>query len=165
MSARAIRVRPLAVLDIDGVLADVSHRVAHVQRRPKNWAAFFAAMADDPVLPEGLALANQLAEEHDVVYLTGRPAAYAQVTRDWLDRHGLPAGPVMHRRDGDRRPARVAKAALLRAILAKASVAVAVDDDEAVCGAYRRLGVHVVRADWAPRATMHLRHEQERGTT
>jgi hypothetical protein len=158
-------VRPLAVLDIDGVLADVSARVAHVQRRPKDWAAFFAAMADDPVLPEGRALAHRLAQDHDVVYQTGRPAAYAQVTRDWLDRHGMPAGPVVHRRDGDRRAARVAKTALLRAILRKAPVAVAVDDDEAVCEAYRGLGVHVVRADWAPPATTTLHREQERGQT
>lgn len=165
MSAPAAPVRPLAVLDIDGVLADVSHRVAHVQRRPKDWGAFFAAMADDPVLAQGLALANELAEEHDVVYLTGRPAAYAQVTREWLDRHGLPAGPVLHRRDGDRRPARVAKAALLRALMTRTPVTVAVDDDEAVCDAYRRLGVHVVHADWAPPATTALHREQERGTT
>ena len=33
----------VAVLDIDGVLADVSHRLGHVQRRPKDWDAFFAA--------------------------------------------------------------------------------------------------------------------------
>ena len=26
--------RPLAIVDIDGVLADVRHRLVHVQRRP-----------------------------------------------------------------------------------------------------------------------------------
>lgn len=33
--------KPLAVFDIDGVLADVRHRLPHVQGRPKDWDAFF----------------------------------------------------------------------------------------------------------------------------
>lgn len=155
--------RPLAVLDIDGVIADVAHRVRHLQRTPKDWDAFFAGMADDPVLQEGFRLAWELAEEHDVVYLTGRPARYAEVTRIWLRRHELPDGPVVHRRDGDRRPASIAKAALLRALAARANVRVAVDDDPAVCAAYRALGVYVVHATWAPQPTLH--REQERGRT
>ena len=35
--------RPLAIVDIDGVVADVRHRLHHLDRRPKNWSAFFAA--------------------------------------------------------------------------------------------------------------------------
>jgi hypothetical protein len=151
------------VLDIDGVLADVAHRVRHVQRSPKDWDAFFAGMADDPLLPEGYRLAWELATDHDVVYLTGRPARYAEVTRTWLLTHELPAGPVVHRRDGDRRPASVAKAALLRAIAARTTVAVAVDDDPAVCVAYRALGLDVVHATWAQQPALH--REQERGRT
>jgi hypothetical protein len=151
------------VLDIDGVLADVAHRVRHVQASPKDWDAFFAGMADDPVLPEGLRLAWELAEDHDVVYLTGRPAGFADVTRTWLQTHELPDGPVVHRRDGDRRPASVTKAALLRAIAARTTVRVAVDDDPAVCAAYRALGLHVVHATWAQQPALH--REQERGQT
>lgn len=164
MSSTATPVRPLAVLDIDGVLADVGHRLRHVQRTPKDWDAFFAGMADDPVLAPGFSLAWQLAAEHDVVYLTGRPATYAGVTSQWLCRHGFPEGPVVHRRDGDRRPARITKAALLSALIARADVQVVVDDDEAVCEAYRRLGVTVVRADWSP-ASPTLHREQEHGHT
>lgn len=155
--------RPLAVLDIDGVLADVAHRVRHVQRSPKDWPAFFAGMADDPVLRDGFRLAWELAGDHDVVYLTGRPARYAEVTRTWLQTHGLPDGPVVHRRDGDHRPASVAKTALLRAIAARTTVRVAVDDDPTVCEAYRALGVQVVQATWAPRPALH--REQQRGQT
>ena len=35
--------RPLAIVDIDGVVADVRHRLVHVQSRPKDWDAFFDA--------------------------------------------------------------------------------------------------------------------------
>jgi hypothetical protein len=164
MSASAPAPRSLAVLDIDGVLADVSSRLHHLQRRPKDWSAFFAGMADDPVLAPGFALAWQFADEHDIVYLTGRPAAFAGLTREWLRRHGFPDAPVVHRRDGDRRPASITKSALLRALMEHARVHVAVDDDETVCTAYRRLGVTVVHADWAPQSPV-LHREQERGST
>ena len=43
-----------AVFDIDGVLADVRHRLHHVTARPKDWDAFFGAAPDDPPLREGL---------------------------------------------------------------------------------------------------------------
>ena len=45
----------------------------HVQSRPKDWDAFFAAAPRDGVLPEGLARTRELAEQCDLVYLTGRP--------------------------------------------------------------------------------------------
>lgn len=140
----------VAVLDIDGVLADVSHRLGHVQRRPKDWDAFFAAMADDPVLEQGRDLARQLARDHAIVYLTGRPHRYAAVTRAWLDRHDLPAGHLMERRDGDRRPARVAKPAMLAELAGHVHIHVVVDDDEDVCEAYRQAGYRVQRPTWAP---------------
>ena len=46
--------RPIAVIDIDGVLADVRHRLHLVHDRPKDWVAFFAAAPDDPPLETGL---------------------------------------------------------------------------------------------------------------
>ena len=39
--------RGIVVLDVDGVIADVRHRLHHVERKPKNWPAFVAAMDDD----------------------------------------------------------------------------------------------------------------------
>ena len=50
----AERSRPLAVVDIDGVLADVGHRLHFLDRRPKDWKGFFAAARTDPPHPEGI---------------------------------------------------------------------------------------------------------------
>ena len=65
--------RSLAVFDIDGVLADVRHRLHHLQVRPQRWEAFFSAADRDPLLPDGAARLRAAQVEHDVVYLTGRP--------------------------------------------------------------------------------------------
>ena len=144
--------RPLAVFDIDGVLADVRHRLHHVEGRPKDWDRFFAAAADDPPLETGVQLARASAQDCDVVYLTGRPERCRADTLAWLDRHGVPAGPLSMRRGRDFRPSRVAKLELLRRLAKGRTVAVAVDDDPLVCDAYERAGYPVLRATWMTQA-------------
>ncbi len=141
--------RPIAVLDIDGVVADVRHRLRHLRGPDKDWDAFFAAMEEDPLLPEGLAVAGELARRHRIVYVTGRPGRYAEVTARWLRRHGLPPGPVLHRPNGDRRPARLVKPELVATLARDGRVAIVVDDDPSVLTAFRRAGVPVFAAEWA----------------
>lgn len=85
-----------------------------------------------------------------MVYVTGRPERCRRDTLDWLDRHGLPPGRLLMRRDRDRRPARVAKLELLRKLARGRPVAMVVDDDARVCQAYEAAGFPVVRADWMP---------------
>lgn len=139
---------PLAVFDVDGVLADVRHRLHHVERSPKDWDAFFAAAPDDPPLEAGVALARNSAQDCEVVYVTGRPERCRADTLAWFERHGLPAGELSMRSGRDRRPARVAKPELLRRLAAGRVVAVVVDDDLAVCRAYEQAGFRVIRAEW-----------------
>jgi len=139
----------VVVFDIDGVLADVRHRLRFVERKPKDWDSFFAAMDDDGPLADGIALAlDRAAEGCRIVYLTGRNEDYRSLTRDWLDRHGLPKGRLVMRRADDRRPARVFKPAALRRIARDAQVVSVVDDDEAVVAVLLRDGWPVVHATW-----------------
>jgi len=152
----------VVVLDIDGVLADVGHRLHHLRRRPKDWEAFFAALPEDPVLEPGRELAWRLVESHPVVYLTGRPQRYADATRSWLRQHDLPEGPLLQRPDGDRRPARVVKPILLEQLAHNFDIHLVVDDDEAVCAAYREAGHRVLWATWAnPQHTLFEAQEHD----
>lgn len=148
------------MFDIDGVLADVSHRLHFVEERPKDWDAFFAAAVDDPPLAEGLALVQEAARDCAVVYLTGRPERLRADTLAWFARHGLPEGELSMRSGTDRRPARLTKPPLLRRLARGRTVAVVVDDDEAVCDAYEAAGYRVLRARWASRPAA-LRQAQE----
>lgn len=152
---------PLAVFDLDGVLADVRHRLHHLQGRRKDWGGFFADLAADPPLVEGVRLAVELAIEHDLVYFTGRPEWTRAMTEDWLGRHGLPTGQLFMRSSADRRPARLVKPALLRRLAADRRVAIVVDDDRLVCDVLIRDGWPVRFADWMPTAPV-LDAAQER---
>jgi hypothetical protein len=153
--------RPLAVIDIDGVIADVRHRLVHLETKPRDWDAFFDGIPDDQVLPEGRGVVDRLAADHDLVYLTGRPERTRPATEAWLRRHRLPRGQLVMRRDGDRRPARQAKPSLLRGLAAGRQVAVVVDDDPEVCAALEQAGWPVLVADWMPRSPS-LQAAQER---
>ena len=136
------------MIDLDGVLADVRHRLHHLQRRPKNWQAFFAAAPQDPPLEDGFFVLRELAKTYEIVYLSGRPESERRATERWLAEHGAPPGRVLLRRHGDRRPARVTKVEALRRIADRKPVAVLVDDDPAVCAAVEAAGFTVHRADW-----------------
>ena len=144
--------RLLAVVDIDGVLADVRHRLHHVRSRPKDWSAFFAAAPDDPILVQGLDTARRLAEVFEVVYLSGRPEHCRSDTEAWFEQHGLPEGRLLLRPLGDHRPARVVKVETLDRLSRERRVAVLVDDDPMVLDSARAAGYDVLPADWMPRA-------------
>jgi hypothetical protein len=140
--------RPIAVIDLDGVVADVRARLRFLSGGRKDWDAFFAGIPDDPALPKGLSVARKLAEDHDLIYLTGRPERTRGDTEQWLERHELPRGRLIMRRDGDRRPARTVKSRLLQQLARTRTVAVVVDDDPDVCAALRADGWQVLVADW-----------------
>jgi phosphoglycolate phosphatase-like HAD superfamily hydrolase len=122
----------IAVFDIDGVLADARHREHHVASAPKDWAAFFGAVAGDSLLEHGVALLRELAEEGEIVLLSGRPESTRRDTEEWLQRHGIAYSRLVLRGDRDFRPAAVLKAELIRQIAPPDDIAVVVDDDEDV---------------------------------
>ncbi|WP_371574364.1 hypothetical protein [Streptomyces sp. NBC_01314] len=153
--------RPLAVFDLDNTLADTAHRQRFLERKPRDWDAFFAGAPHDPPLAEGVALARESAEECEVVYLTGRPERCRPDTVAWLAAHGLPEGRIWMRRDNDRRPARRTKLEILRRLARTREIRVLVDDDELVCEDAERAGFTVVRARWADGSSV-LKVAQER---
>jgi hypothetical protein len=142
--------REVVVLDIDGVLADVRHRLHFLASRPKGWDSFFAAAADDPLLAAGADVARLAATEYRIVYLTGRPERIRRATADWLAGHGLPSGSLLMRSNADRRPSRLMKLERVRRIAATDPVALVVDDDRDVVATLRAAGFAVQLADWMP---------------
>lgn len=150
----------VAVLDIDGVVADVRHRLKYLRGRSR-WDRFFAAAGDDPLLEVGARLAHELARSHRIVWLSGRPESLRAVTQAWLDGHGLPEGALVLRSRGDFRPAAQTKLELVREQARHGVVAAVIDDDPDVVAALGAAGFPVVLADWVPHEkTLHRAQEQ-----
>lgn len=152
---------PVAVIDIDGVLADVRHRLHHLRGARKDWRAFFAEVDADPLMEQGHAAATDAAGQGlGIVYLTGRPEGCRAETVSWLARHGLPAGSLLMRPERDRRPAREYKVQALRELSGTREVAWLLDDDGEVVTAAQAAGFTAVLADWIVREDV-LRDAQE----
>ena len=151
----------VAVVDVDGVVADVRHRLHHVAGRPKDWRAFFAGAGDDGLLAEGEHTVRRLAEVYEIVYLSGRPERLREITERWFRRHDLPAGPLLLRPHGDFRPSSAYKVEMLRELARTRTVVVLVDDDPLVLDAARAAGFDVLPATWMGEHTA-LREAQER---
>lgn len=140
------------MVDIDGVVADVRHRLHHLAARPKRWEAFFAAAKDDPPHEEGLAAVRALAEDHRIVYVTGRPERLRADTDAWLDRHSIGGHRLEMRGNDDRRPAAQVKLQLVRRLANEATVVVVVDDDADVLATLAGAGFPTFAATWEQRA-------------
>ncbi|MDN5747200.1 MAG: hypothetical protein L0H64_01505 [Pseudonocardia sp.] len=157
--------RALAVFDVDGVLADVSHRLHHLEARPQRWERFFQTADRDPLLDEGASRLRAALREHDVVYLTGRPERTRRLTERWLARHGLPTGPLLMRDDDDHRPARWVKREVLRMLSAEREIASVIDDDPAVVAVLEADGWPVELATWLPHSSTLASAQERQGRT
>lgn len=132
----------LVLVDMDGTLADVSHRLHHIQGRKKNWKTFFRLMDADPPSEVVVKWVQNLSPEYDVVIVTGRPEQYRRNTEAWLKRHGIRFQEILMRRDGDHRPDYVVKRELLDS-MEKSRVAFVIDDRPSVCDMWRGCGLKV----------------------
>jgi len=79
--------------DIDGTVADNSHRTPYIAGKPKNWDAFHDSakvMADLPITRALWVIKNRLLPLYGgkFIFLTGRPARLRGVTKAWLKTHG-----------------------------------------------------------------------------
>jgi len=79
------------VFDIDGTLADLSHRLHYIQPaegEEKDWDGFFAACMDDAPIPHVIQTLKDLSEMgHPVEFWTGRSEAVREETIQWLMKH------------------------------------------------------------------------------
>ena len=136
--------------DLDGTVADNSHRTGFIQSTKKDWDAFYSPelIANDlPIAPATKALKRMMAMQGLLLYfLTGRPEKTRQATVEWLRLH-LPSvvatAPVLMRPDGDFRKADVYKEEHIQKVtnLYPNRVKIFIDDDVRNSAMYQRLGL------------------------
>jgi phosphoglycolate phosphatase-like HAD superfamily hydrolase len=131
------------LFDIDGTIADATHRLHHIQKDPKDWPAFFDACVDDKPIQHIIDLARRLAFCEGVIFVSGRSDRVIEQTRSWLVRHGLSLWNGLYmRKDGDHRPDHIVKLELLQQIRADGFEPImAFDDRSSVVQAWRDAGI------------------------
>lgn len=135
------------IVDIDGTLANISHRLHFIRSEPKQWDAFFEACSEDAPIQDVIDVVKSLdraTPRPQIIYLTGRPERVRMKTVAWLTQHGLPLGQLIMRKDGDYRADTTAKRELLERILAEGSTVAGVFEDRpSVCRVWREMGLTV----------------------
>lgn len=138
-----MNVQKAVIFDMDGTLADNTHRRHHVETKPKNWPAFNAGIEHDAPNVPIVDLARLFAaSDLPVVVCTGRERRYESVTREWMARHDVPCAALYMREDKDYRGDDIVKAELLAAIRGDGFEPVlVVDDRDRVVAMWRRAGL------------------------
>ena len=97
------------VFDLDGTLADDTHRQHFLEQSPADWIGYFAACSGDGVIAGMDALFDRLsyADVDDVWRIeiwTGRPREYRDQTMAWLEMFHVVPDSLRMRPTGDFRP-------------------------------------------------------------
>lgn len=93
------------IVDIDGTLANVEHRVHHVRQEKKNWRAFNDGMIDDGLNHWCAKLIVAMREQgFEILFVTGRDENYRQMTEEWMKRHKIQYERLFMRMAVDFRP-------------------------------------------------------------
>lgn len=107
----------IVIFDIDGTLADVSERLHHIKKKPKDWDAFFKGIPQDKAIRSMVRLCNILyASGIKILLCTGRREKDRTETVKWLAQQGVNYHELILRPDGDRRSDVIVKREMLAGI-------------------------------------------------
>jgi phosphoglycolate phosphatase-like HAD superfamily hydrolase len=135
------------VFDIDGTLADLTHRRNYVASKPKNWSAFDAAIPFDKPFKDIIFLLNMCLQlNHKVVLCSGRSERTRVVTENWLRENEVQYAQLYMRTDNDHRQDFIVKVELLEQIREQhGEPFIWFDDRQQVVDAIRAQGVRVLQ--------------------
>ena len=131
------------IVDLDGTLCDVEHRVHHVQSNPKNWHAFNSAMDHDSSYFWCLELIAAMRERgYQILFVTGRDENYRINTELWLKKHLVEYDALYMRKAHDSREDSDIKEEIYKnKIKPTTQVLFVVDDRKSVVERWRALGL------------------------
>lgn len=136
--------RKLAVLfDVDGTLADVTHRRHHLEQEPRDWDSWNAKMGEDKLKATVAGMYDIFANKShiDVMIVTGRFERYRRTTEFWMNRYNLNKHTRMYMRgDGDYRSDWQVKFDFLQHIRKTHDVMLVLDDRDSVVQMWRDNG-------------------------
>lgn len=139
----------IVICDLDGTLCDITHRLHHVKKEPKDWKSFFAGISGDTPRQDVLKMLLDFKEkEYEVFLVSARPDGYRKETEAWLEKvfWGFkPYKNLFMRRAGDRRPDTEVKLDILNKYFKDRSwIHKVIDDRPSVVKMWRDQGLDVI---------------------
>lgn len=102
------------IFDIDGTIADLTHRLHFISNGQKDWDGFFAACDDDLPIETVITTARLLKKAGaTILFVSGRSDVVRDKTFQWLKDFEVPFDALYMRKAGDHRQDNIVKAELL----------------------------------------------------
>lgn len=140
----------IVIVDLDGTLADITHRRHHVSKKPKDWKSFFSKMSEDTPRPGLSRIINMLHSQCVVVIFSARSYSHRHVTTEWLKKHGIQHSLLYMREDeGQMSDVEVKRRMLadLRNTFPKGRILGVFDDRQRVVDMWRAEGLECYQVD------------------
>lgn len=138
--------QPIYLCDIDGTIADISHRLHFIQQEKPDWRGFYAACPGDKPIPDVIGLIKHIGKAAEILMLTGRSEEIRPQTLKWLRENGVPCQALYMREEGDHRQDSIVKAEFLEHVIANwrgQEILGAFEDRKQVVDMYRAKGIRV----------------------
>ncbi len=139
------------IVDIDGTLADIEHRVHYLQSKPKkNWKSFYQEVDKDIVNPWCLEIIMSMkASGYQIILLTGREEICKEKTLKWLEDNKIPYDLLYMRPLNDFRADDVIKCEIYyNEIEKKFQTLFVLEDRKTVVEMWRKEGITCLQCEW-----------------
>lgn len=137
--------RGIVCVDLDGTLADCTHRLQYAKGETKDWKLFFAGIPQDTLLKD---VADQVdvyrQNGHPIVLVSARPEDYRETTEKWLADNGITYETLIMRRSGDKRDDVDVKHDIYEKYLKKYIIDAWFDDRPKIIRMLRENGLNVI---------------------
>lgn len=144
-----MRHKPVYLCDIDGTVADCTHRLHHISDGKHNWKAFFRDCVHDIPILEVIKTINMLEEAGAmIIMMSGRSDEVREQTEQWLNNNSIPYWSLYMRKAGDYRDDSIVKSELFEQVLKDRCLLISdivgvFEDRQQVVDMYREKGLRV----------------------
>lgn len=118
---------PIVLVDIDGTIADGSHREIHLKGPRKDWKTYYSLLSEDTPIDFIVRWVKELSLDHVICLVSGRPDTYQYETLGWLRKNHIPFNFLFMRAGNDKREDFIVKAEILEK-LPREQIQFAIDD-------------------------------------
>lgn len=137
------------IVDLDGTLADITHRRKYVDGNKKDWKNFNKNIIQDEINSWCREIIRRMIHDHHVLLVSGRTDLLKAETIEWLKKHEVPFTDLMMRRDKDNRDDTIVKREILEGnIKPYYDILFVIDDRAKVVKMWREAGLVCLQCDW-----------------
>lgn len=132
------------LVDVDGTLADCTHREHYVSSEgKKDWQSFFSLSTFDPLREDVVKLIEEKYSGIPRVVVTAREESWRPHTEKWLREKGFQFENILMRKSGDKRADAIVKQEILDLYCDVDNVIAVIDDRPRVIEMWQANGLHV----------------------